>query len=841
MASQHPGRDDATAQQDAPLPRRYGAYTLLQRLSRHGARESYVASTASPASGELRWLLILHPPPKPTRDFDKRFRKRCETWANLDHPNLTRLLDFGDEAGTYFVCTEYVSGAGLDEVLDASSSCAKDLPVGFVFEVLGSLLESAAFAHERGVGHGSITPESVRCSWEGEVKLRAPDFWPLDLNKPQRVDEGRALTAAPRADLACIGNLADLLRARGVEPPTSSGPPWTGGIVAPEERRLIEAPEQLCRSFSELARHADPLAPGGSRAVYEQLLAVGARCGLTRDRAHVALLLADVSSALPRDPLLARIEAAWHRPTGASPLTLFSNEIPWGRTWIHALEEEGFAPIEFRRVPGDGSPDRTWLVHTRPAASHRRALGLAEEVLFVVSRDAVGIGDLTHVHDEVVRSGLRLDGSVIVVTDGRPDDLRRRLSNLPGYGQRVAWPVRAGATIPLLEALRAQLREVDVFDERDPVRGAQLLERRGEFDALARHVTGGDAVVIAGIRKVGKTSLARAVTDWLDPASGLRRASRDAPASRGVAVWVDAQAIVDETADGVADEILRALRRRMRMAGSPAQEGSRASGMEGLKTSLEALLDRGELLCVVIDEFDLLFERVGGATPVPGISRLFRLLRALSQRHPGRFSLVLIGRDPRLLDAPMLEGVTNPLLLWCHTFWLGPMRPPHDGNLLRHLGRRVGLAVGPRSVEQARAWTGGHPLLLRQWGSVLWSVAQKRRSRWGASTDALLEGVEGDFRGRDTVMTVAREVIDLLQTREPSSFALLEELAMAAAPGEVIARAGGLSAPACQTLIRYGILAQDPLALPRFLTDWLCRMAPARAAPPSQRHGRPHA
>ncbi|XXY53952.1 hypothetical protein WME91_22705 [Sorangium sp. So ce269] len=267
-----------------------------------------------------------------------------------------------------------------------------------------------------------------------------------------------------------------------------------------------------------------------------------------------------------------------------------------------------------------------------------------------------------------MRSGLRLDGNLVIVTDdghtydgGRP--LKDRLERIPGRDQRVAWVWGEDRFWPpLSEVLRQQLPTYDVFEERDAVRGHQLMGRDAEVMELRTRVLRGDAVGVFGLRKSGKTSLVRAVTDSLDPASGIMDADAEHIASQACVIWLDAEGLDQAEVDDVADDMLAVLRRRMRTAGAPYEPPAK-QGIGGLKAASQAILDEGMRLCFVIDEYDFLFEREGNLGPVPGISRLFRQVRALSQQQQGAVSLVLIGRDPEHVSVPQLDGVPNPLLL----------------------------------------------------------------------------------------------------------------------------------------------------------------------------------
>ena len=408
---------------------------------------------------------------------------------------------------------------------------------------------------------------------------------------------------------------------------------------------------------------------------------------------------------------------------------------------------------------------------------------------------------------EVVQSGLRLDGNLVIVADQGASSLADRLDRIGGHGQRIAWGRGPdGAWPSLIEVLRARLPGFDAFEERDAVRGAQLVGRDAEVSSLRTRVVRGDAVGLFGLRKMGKTSVMRAVTDWFDPASGLRDALGSGDAfGAGVAVVVDASVLIDRTVDAVADELCEALRRRMRVAGEETLRDDRG-GLAGWKAAGEALLDEDRRLCVVIDEYDLLFEDESGAGAIPGIGRLFRLLRGWAQTRQGYVSLILVGRDPTHLSAPEIDGVTSALAAWCTPMWLGPLDPSKATELLRKLGRRVGLDVGPTSAEIAQRWTGGHPLLHRQFGSALRSITRLHDAAWGAPTDAIARQAPFRFVEREAVLDVMREVVALLRKRYPASLDVMVGLAHGATWEDALAEHGGPDADAGRALRNFGLV-----------------------------------
>jgi len=235
-------------------------------------------------------------------------------------------------------------------------------------------------------------------------------------------------------------------------------------------------------------------------------------------------------------------------------------------------------------------------------------------------------------------------------------------------------------------------------------------------------------------------------------------------------------------------------------------------------------------LCLVLDEYELLFEGTDGQPSVPGVGSFLRMARALSME-TGRFSLVLIGRDDAWLRGPMLEGFPNPLLGWCADHVVGPLDRPEADELLTTLGARVGLRVGESSRHTAWRWTAGHVLLLRQFGSALLETAHRRGGTPSRRTDALCDEAVDAYLDRSKVRGITGDVLDLLSRRSPPAYALLRDLLASRKTAASFARHGGWHGEGARTLRRLGILlgsSADP-----FVSETLRIEAPFLPEPPA--------
>ncbi|MCA9028306.1 MAG: serine/threonine protein kinase [Planctomycetaceae bacterium] len=100
-----------------------------------------------------------------------RFHREAEAVAALDHPNIVRAYDVGqeDEAGTeiHFLVMEYIVGKSLEKRLAEEG----EFPIVEAVEYIRQGAEGLAHAHENGLVHRDIKPANLLINKKGVVKL----------------------------------------------------------------------------------------------------------------------------------------------------------------------------------------------------------------------------------------------------------------------------------------------------------------------------------------------------------------------------------------------------------------------------------------------------------------------------------------------------------------------------------------------------------------------------------------------------------------------------------------------------------------------------------------------
>jgi serine/threonine-protein kinase len=142
-----------------------GRYEILRHLARGGMAEVYLAHDLMldrPVA-----LKVLFPELSTDRNFVERFRREAQAAANLSHPNIVSIYDWGEEEGTYFIVMEYIEGRTLGQIIRGEGPLLADRAAEIGADVAAAL----AFAHRSGVVHRDVKPGNVLISPTGQVKV----------------------------------------------------------------------------------------------------------------------------------------------------------------------------------------------------------------------------------------------------------------------------------------------------------------------------------------------------------------------------------------------------------------------------------------------------------------------------------------------------------------------------------------------------------------------------------------------------------------------------------------------------------------------------------------------
>jgi serine/threonine-protein kinase len=112
-------------------------------------------------------LKILYPELSQDPLFVERFRREAQAAANLSHPNIVPVFDWGEDDGTYFIVMELVNGTSLAEMLRGGETISASRTAQIGAQVASAL----GYAHRAGVVHRDVKPGNILITRDGQVKV----------------------------------------------------------------------------------------------------------------------------------------------------------------------------------------------------------------------------------------------------------------------------------------------------------------------------------------------------------------------------------------------------------------------------------------------------------------------------------------------------------------------------------------------------------------------------------------------------------------------------------------------------------------------------------------------
>jgi eukaryotic-like serine/threonine-protein kinase len=147
--------------------KRVGAYRLVRVIGEGGMGTVYLATRADDTFRHEVAIKLMHPGFGPSQGMLLRFSAERQILANLNHPNIARLLDGGMTAdGVPYLVMEYVEGVPI------TTHCAQNhLSVDGRLELFRMVCGAVEYAHKNLVIHRDIKPANILVTPEGVPKL----------------------------------------------------------------------------------------------------------------------------------------------------------------------------------------------------------------------------------------------------------------------------------------------------------------------------------------------------------------------------------------------------------------------------------------------------------------------------------------------------------------------------------------------------------------------------------------------------------------------------------------------------------------------------------------------
>lgn len=234
--------------------------------------------------------------------------------------------------------------------------------------------------------------------------------------------------------------------------------------------------------------------------------------------------------------------------------------------------------------------------------------------------------------------------------------------------------------------------------------------RESRANKLLETLTGNQPIALIGLRKMGKSSLLQYMRD---------------KATFPIA-HVDLEAGAD--LPGLCDRILQSWRRSIRVKlkrvewAPPRLADDVSTNFVAItRDLLEHLSHQGHdgRLGIFLDEIEVIIPHTQSGIDAPDPNTLdrylkfSRLLRGLSEE-TGRLSLMVFGVDPYFIRKSGWAEQQNPFYQFFREEYLGPLHSEDCVQMVRNIGRQMGIVFDDDAVAFVAEISGSHPYLARR-------------------------------------------------------------------------------------------------------------------------------
>ena len=179
--------------------------------------------------------------------FVERFKREAQTAANLNHPNIVQIFDWGIGDEPFFVM-EYIEGSTLTSII----SKKRTLSISDILFIAAQVSSGLQAAHSQGLVHRDIKPGNIMITPEGKVKVT--DFGIVSLQNEESditktgsilgtasyisPEQAQGKPVSKESDLYSLGTvLYELITGR---------PPFEGETpIATATKHITDKPEKL--------------------------------------------------------------------------------------------------------------------------------------------------------------------------------------------------------------------------------------------------------------------------------------------------------------------------------------------------------------------------------------------------------------------------------------------------------------------------------------------------------------------------------------------------------------------------------------------------------------------
>jgi protein kinase-like protein len=133
----------------------FGVYQNLELIGRGGMAEVY--KSTHPQLNQPVAIKILPAQLAEEAEFRQRFTREAQVVSKLEHPNIVRVFDSGEQDGKHYMVMEYLTGQDLDKFIRANGCLSLSQALPLIQQIAAAL----DYAHAQGFIHRDVKPSNV--------------------------------------------------------------------------------------------------------------------------------------------------------------------------------------------------------------------------------------------------------------------------------------------------------------------------------------------------------------------------------------------------------------------------------------------------------------------------------------------------------------------------------------------------------------------------------------------------------------------------------------------------------------------------------------------------------
>jgi cold shock CspA family protein len=272
------------------------------------------------------------------------------------------------------------------------------------------------------------------------------------------------------------------------------------------------------------------------------------------------------------------------------------------------------------------------------------------------------------------------------------------------------------------------LHRRDLFAQNFPVSGRRFFGRHRSMAEVKDAIATGTAAGIFGLRKVGKTSL-------------LKEIQRRASENGDIVVYIDLLRVPADITDTrwlywkiafelhgrLLDTGIKAANWRLGgqfvdfldiPADYPVATAFDSDLTQALRVVRSINVTPRPHIVLMLDEIERVLPTALGKEGFSGFFDFFSYLRGVAQES-NDFVLIVTGANASIAEASQFAGRDNPVFNFFKEIYLPMLQLEETAQMVRTLGRGMGMHFSPRACDYVHQLGGGHPFFSRQFCSFL--------------------------------------------------------------------------------------------------------------------------